>query len=320
MEEITKISIIIPCYNAQKYIARCLDSVLSQSVECEIIAVNDGSSDDTLAILQKYAQKYANIKIIDQENLGVSAARNAGIAQISGEYFLQIDSDDYFEAGFLDEICRYLGAQKPDLLRFGFQSVNEKGVISREFPPEFENLSGDEAFKKFDNLACLWTIWVFAYKTKFWRKNGLNYPVGFDCGEDMATTPIAIKRAKSVSSLRAIGVNYFQNAQSMTRSKNQNQLLKNATDVLRHYDALKGENLPPNFIHKVSFSAFFSVAKWLDNEHFERYFTQFKDAHVYKTMKQPLKSVAFLCEKNCTFYKFALKCLNFVKSIKDRCT
>lgn len=93
-----KISVIVPVYNTEKYLDECLNSVENQTLkDIEIICVNDGSTDKSLEILNNHAGKDSRIKVISQENGGVSSARNAGIESSSGSYILFIDSDDFIE-------------------------------------------------------------------------------------------------------------------------------------------------------------------------------------------------------------------------------
>lgn len=110
------ISIIIPVYNAEKFLERCLSSVLGQTYEnIEVIAVNDGSTDHSLKIMQQYADKDTRIKIISQENAGVSAARNAGLEICEGEFIIFIDSDDWIESNMLEILLRNLQANRADI-------------------------------------------------------------------------------------------------------------------------------------------------------------------------------------------------------------
>ena len=93
-----KLSIIIPVYNTEEYLPRCLNSCLEQDLlanEYEIIAINDGSSDNSLQILNAYALKYPNIRVINQENRGLGATRNRGLNLAIGEYIWFVDSDDW---------------------------------------------------------------------------------------------------------------------------------------------------------------------------------------------------------------------------------
>ena len=92
-----KISVIIPVYNVEKYLRECLDSVINQTLkDIEIICVNDGSTDSSMAILQEYSSKDARIVIINQENMGVGKARNIAIDRATGQFVCFVDSDDYY--------------------------------------------------------------------------------------------------------------------------------------------------------------------------------------------------------------------------------
>ena len=107
-----KISIIIPAYNAAKYIKRCIISLLNQTYKnIEIIVVNDGSTDNTLDILKNY-----DIKVINQENLGVSCARNNGLKNCSGDYITFVDSDDYVDKNYIEDIVNILNKYKYDII------------------------------------------------------------------------------------------------------------------------------------------------------------------------------------------------------------
>ena len=103
-----KISIIIPVYNVENYLAECLNSVVNQTYRnIEIIIVNDGSTDNSFSIIQQYQLQDERIKIINQENQGLSAARNAGMKVASGEYLWFVDSDDYVAINACEEFVKH---------------------------------------------------------------------------------------------------------------------------------------------------------------------------------------------------------------------
>jgi glycosyltransferase involved in cell wall biosynthesis len=105
----TTISIIIPIYNAEAYLAHCLDSVISQTFQdFEVICINDGSTDNSISILQKYASKDSRIKIIEQKNYGTSIAKNNGIATAIGKYIYPLDSDDKIAPTCLEELYKII--------------------------------------------------------------------------------------------------------------------------------------------------------------------------------------------------------------------
>ena len=101
------VSAIIPCYNSQATIGRAITSLLTQTVAIDqIIVINDGSTDESLQVVQDLQQKHSSIIVIDQENKGVCAARNAGIEQAKGTYLLTLDADDYFEDTFVEKALK----------------------------------------------------------------------------------------------------------------------------------------------------------------------------------------------------------------------
>ena len=115
-----KVSIIVPIYNVEKYLPRCLDSLVRQTLyDIEIIAVNDGSTDGSLEILRDYGKRDFRIKISNQENYGVSEARNKGISIATGEYILFFDADDTAKENGFSECVEIIGNEKPDILIFG---------------------------------------------------------------------------------------------------------------------------------------------------------------------------------------------------------
>ena len=110
MEKI-KISVIVPVFNAEKYLKMCLNSLVSQTLKnIEIICIDDGSTDNSLAILDKFKSKDDRIKIIKQKNYGVSMARNNGISEAQGEYIGFVDADDWVDKDFFEKL--YNAAQK----------------------------------------------------------------------------------------------------------------------------------------------------------------------------------------------------------------
>ena len=124
------ISIIIPVYNSEKYIAQCLDSVVNQTLkDIEIICVNDGSTDGTLNILQEYALKDNRIKTINQKKSGVSSARNAGFKISSGEFIYFLDSDDFIHKNLLEITYHFAEKYSADMVCFDYQDFsNENGI------------------------------------------------------------------------------------------------------------------------------------------------------------------------------------------------
>ena len=129
MEE--KVTIIIPIYNSEKYLEECLETVINQTYRnLEIILVNDGSTDNSLAIMEKYAKLDGRIMCISQKNLGVGFARNAGLENATGKYISFIDSDDYVSLNFIEKLINTI--QENDLYSYCGVNINGKDTFLTE--------------------------------------------------------------------------------------------------------------------------------------------------------------------------------------------
>ena len=112
-----KVSIIIPCYNSKKYIERCLNSILKDKLkEKEIILINDGSTDNTLEIIEEYSKKNKDIKIINQKNKGQSISRNNGLKEAKGKYIAFVDSDDWVEKDYFYKLYNFAEKNNSDYI------------------------------------------------------------------------------------------------------------------------------------------------------------------------------------------------------------
>lgn len=130
------VSIIVPVYNAEKTIEKCVDSILAQTVEKQIILVNDGSKDGSLEILQRYAHSYEGVIVVDKPNGGVSSARNAALAVSTGEYITFIDSDDYYLTNdyIANMVCAAQREEGIDLVIAGYTLITPTGQKCYDAP------------------------------------------------------------------------------------------------------------------------------------------------------------------------------------------
>lgn len=131
------LSIIVPVYNVEKYLRDCLESLLMQDLsedEYEIICVDDGSKDSSPAILDEYAEKHANIRVIHKQNGGVSSARNVGIEAAKGEYLWFVDSDDCIMPNCLGQLCQIAKEHHPQWIRVGWKARDEVYSFKNESP------------------------------------------------------------------------------------------------------------------------------------------------------------------------------------------
>ena len=151
----SKISVIIPVYNVEKYLNRCLDSIVNQTLkEIEIICLNDGSTDNSLSILKEYASKDNRIKVIDKENEGLGYTRKVGLDNSSGEYILFCDSDDYYaELTAFEKLYNFAIEKNVDIVGFDFYHVSFTSKYKNRFY-FIPNFSHEEIFtyKDLENI------------------------------------------------------------------------------------------------------------------------------------------------------------------------
>ena len=232
-----KISIIIPVYNGEKYIKRCLNSIINQSYkDIEVIVVNDGSTDNSESIINDFVSKNTNFKYIKKDNGGLSDARNYGVKNATGDYICFVDVDDYISDDLFMRTQKYLLADY-DLIKYKMVSVDENGtVIMKNDGPVFDGKTGVEAFNilyKSDKL--MEPAVIYLYKRKFWNENSFSFPVG-KFHEDFARIPLIILKANTVVSTDIYGYYYVQSSDSITRGNDDDKKLKRAMDLLFHYD------------------------------------------------------------------------------------
>lgn len=227
-----KFSIIIPVYNVEKYLKKCLDSVFNQTYkDYEVIVVNDGTKDNSMDIVKDY-----NVKVINQKNQGLSAARNAGVKVATGDYLIFLDSDDYWEKNLLKELSKSL-KNNPDLVRFQINEVYEDGRVIPYQEESFTNLSGPDAFKKIVKYHFVENAWCYAISKKYYLENKFEFKTG-TIHEDFGLIPLIIMKAKRVNSINYLGYNYLQRQGSIMSNKNYEKTKKKVADMYLHYNYL----------------------------------------------------------------------------------
>lgn len=233
-----KISVIVPIYNAEKYLARCLDSILTQADEnVELILINDGSKDKSEEIINTYIGRYkAAIKYIKKENSGVANTRNLGLEKATGDYIIFVDSDDYIDKNLFKSLKPYM-EKNIDIIKYkAIIETEEEEKIGQLEGPIFDVTTGEEAFSKLcfeDEMVD--ALWVYAYKRELFTKNKLKFLKDAD-HEDFGLIPLAILKAKTFISTDIQGYHYVQSQGSITRTTNYTKTVKKVFDTLIHYD------------------------------------------------------------------------------------
>lgn len=256
-----KISIIVPVYNVEGFLRRCLNSCIHQdldSSEYEIIAVNDGSSDHSVDILKEYASNYKNISIIDKTNGGLSSARNAGLKVAKGEYVWFVDSDDWIKENVLLEIYKRISESDAEVLTYEAVTSNESGKVqSCERRSLIEN-------HVYTGLEMYNSGYVFPYsgapfyifKRLFLEKNLLSFYEGI-LFEDLLFSCRMMACARRCIFVQDNYYYYYVREGSITQSR---PSLKKALDAIKiadvlHEEQLEKMELADNYIYNSNIAA-----------------------------------------------------------------
>lgn len=235
-----RVSVIVPIYNVEKQLDRCVQSLLNQKnyQNIQIILVNDGSKDNSGKIAKKYAAENPyQIIYLEKENSGLSDARNYGVKYATGEYISFVDSDDYVSENLYQDLEFWMD-QKCDMIRFKICKVNEDGkIIEKNASPTFERKTGEEAFSVLSQVDVLTEVaWGYLYRRNFFISNHFQFASG-KYHEDFGMIPLCLLKAKTVASVDVWGYHYVQTAKSITRG-NQQTSYQRAMDLLYHYDEM----------------------------------------------------------------------------------
>lgn len=212
------ISIVVPVYNVENYLRECLESIEKQTYNhFEVIIVNDGSTDNSLQICEEYCKRDSRFVVYSKQNGGLSDARNFGIDLIKGEYVTFLDSDDYWEIEYLEELYKNIVTNGADIAVANYRRVDENGEISFDIIPGKEKV-----YKNIDAICDLLyqkNISVSAHSKLY--KSELFQTIRFPKGklyEDISTTPLVFLKAKKVYYSDKVLVNYRVRSGSITES------------------------------------------------------------------------------------------------------
>ena len=223
-----KISLIIPVYNVEKYIEKCLLSCLEQDIpqsDYEIIVVNDGSPDGSLAIAERIAATATNITVVSQENGGLSAARNTGLKIAKGDYIWFIDSDDTIKGNCLKEITEQCRDEKLDLLAICAADIIDGKIIRTV---EYSNCNIIQGKVALQNISIQHCAPFTIYRREFLKEKGLQFLVGI-YHEDSEWSPRVYFQAERVGFTNKILYFVTINPLSITRTFNHKKAFDNIT-------------------------------------------------------------------------------------------
>lgn len=244
-----KLSIIVPVYNVEAFLKKCVDSLLAQDLpadEYEIIIVDDGSTDGSGALADALVAEHRNIRVIHQRNRGLSGARNAGIPVALGDYVMFVDSDDFLCPNVLGTLVAQMEEKQLDILRFNYQNVNMDSEVfePNKYVKPYVDYSGEvcdgELFLN-ERLGFACYAWQFLVKSSILHQEGNEFKEGIYF-EDVEWTPRILLQARRVASTDTVVYNYLFRTGSIARNADHEKKLKAIRDkmtILEGFAALK---------------------------------------------------------------------------------
>lgn len=236
---IPRISILIPVYNVDKYIERCLESLFKNTIinECELIIVNDCSTDNSEKVINEFLGKFSNMKKeitlrSHDYNRGLAAARNTALLQAHGKYIICVDSDDWVEKDYLEKM--YKAAEKDDADIVGCDYLREfAGHTEICRNPISEN--PEQALKDILSGKTLSFLWIKLFKRELFAKNNITWTEGLDITEDVIVCSRLFSKARKISYLNLPLYHYnLQNQTSLTSNLNEKKIaqIKKASELM----------------------------------------------------------------------------------------
>lgn len=231
MDDNYKISVIIPVFNTKEYLSRCLDSVLNNTYRnIEVICINDGSTDESLMILRKYAELDNRVIVIDKGNEGVSATRNVGLSRATGYFIAFVDSDDWVHPQYFELMITAYNKTKADIIAVNYicTTAPQQTVYIHTDECVYTNLDFQNTLK---NGYLKRIVWGRIYLRSFIAEH--HFPVGIKWGEDAIFNVDLLSDFKksSITLIDCIGYYYFQRETSACNTVKINEKMS----VCKHY-------------------------------------------------------------------------------------
>lgn len=284
-------SIIVPVYNVSQYLDRCMTSLLQQR-NAEILLIDDGSTDISGEICDKYASLNKNVQVYHKVNGGLSSARNYGIAHAKGEYLLFVDSDDYVSDGMCSTLERMISAySQMDMIAFGAFEVNgEENSDMRRIPPEepLAQSGHDYLLDRYQNWNMNVQAWMYAYRRNFLIDNDLFFKEGI-LHEDVEFTPRVLLKAKQVVSIPEQLYYYIVRENSISTSKDKTKNIRDLFGTLEEQCHLAEIQEP-------------ELRKWMLNSILNSYLNMVQEARMYQPKYRKMLKKAFLWGKSATWW------------------
>lgn len=286
MEMSPIISIIVPVYNGEKFINKCVESILAQTYKnIEIILINDGSKDRSLEILKRLEEKHQKITVYDQENCGVANTRNKGIKYATGDYIMFMDNDDFIDPDYIETFVNEIRENDYDIVIGGYKRVNTKNQIM------FNNHPLNDEWTKYTIIA----PWAKLYKKEVIEKYHAQF-LDYGIAEDVYFVLNLYSRSLRIKTIRYEGYNWFYNDESISntihKGLNENLDLTYVLDKLLQYDVEENSEIDYfyYFIYRFCVYYLLTSGRYSDKTTFQKEYQKIKiwlDTNLKQRIKIP---------------------------------
>lgn len=299
----TRFSFIVPVYNVKKYLKRCIDSLLRQTLSAdEILLIDDGSTDGSEVLCDEYAREYPFIKVHHKKNGGLSSARNYGIMHSNGDYILFVDSDDCVQ----EDLCRELNEAlkkygEADLLSFdGVERCGDDRTRLRRIPQEKESVcrGSEYLLQGYKTRNMNVQAWLYAYRRDFLIDHKLFFVEGI-LHEDVEFMPRVLLEAEKVIILPGIYYQYIVRSGSISTGKNKEKNIQDLFATLEKQCALAGQQDP-------------EMKKWMLNAVLNSYLNMIQEARMYRSPYRRYIKKRFMFGKAATPWNHIRVCICFL--------
>lgn len=239
------VSVIIPVYNGEKYIEKCILSIINQKNLKEIIIVDDGSTDNSKRVIENYQEKYINIKYYYQKNQGQGAARNNGIKKATGKYFMCVDCDDFLNKNTIETAYKIMKKNELDILYWNINWIVNSQIKKQPIFSKVYKKEDTKGYLLSDPSPC-----NKMFKTNLFIKNKIEFPTNIYY-EDFALIPSLVKYTNKIMYTSQITYNYVQNENSVMH---QNKYNKKIMDLVKAFNILYN-SLRPNYYEELEYLA-----------------------------------------------------------------
>lgn len=298
-----KISIIVPVYNSEKYLGKCIDSILNQTYkDFELLLFNDGSKDNSLYIMKEYSLKDNRIKVIDQKNMGVAKTRNKGIELATGEYIAFIDNDDTIQEDYLE---RFLSnCDNYDMVIGGYRRVDSEGKTINMYQPK------DTFWAKYTFI----TPWARIFRRAFLIDNNIKF-LSSPIGEDVYFNLSIYSKTDSIKTINYVGYEWLNNLESVSNTVHKG--FNDKVDIVKFMDSLysiRGDNYLEYFdFYCYKFGIWYLLYSGRHAES-EKFMDEYKKISEWNR-KHNIKMNIFLFSSKLSGERFSVRCSVLVFTI-----